>query len=385
MQENKTAPFPGRLYVFEGPDGVGKTTIIDHVADILRLSDKEVVQLNFPGKKTGTLGKIVYDFHHSPGEFGVEDVNHKSLQVLHVAAHIDCIERDILPALASGKTVLLDRYWWSTVVYGTVDGISKKTLDNLMRLENSVWCKVLPSSVFLLTADRPYREELPSDRWMEVKQAYASVARKEQKRYEVQILDNNSSVQDISTKIAASILSKNEQINLPFKDLDLSHPKTGVSDGFVVAVKWLPTKTTPVFDTYWRFAAERQCIFFERITGTKAAWTQDPILRLYKFTNTYRASDRVSQYLIKHVIYEGDQSPEELFFRIILFKTFNKIETWKLLRQNNLDVSYRHFDFERYDSVLSEALAKKQSIYSAAYIMLQDRQVLGRVSNIVII
>jgi len=51
----------------------------------------------------------------------------------------------------------------------------------------------------------------------------------------------------------------------------------------------------------------------------------------YRFTNVYRASDRVSQYLIRRVIYEGDQSEEEVFFRTLLFKIFNRIETWEIL------------------------------------------------------
>ena len=56
--------------------------------------------------------------------------------------------------------------------------------------------------------------------------------------------------------------------------------------------------TTPVFETYWRFAAERQAIFFRRVREEKGPWTADPVLMTYKFTNPYRASDRVSQFLI---------------------------------------------------------------------------------------
>lgn len=132
---------------------------------------------------------------------------------------------------------------------------------------------------------------------------------------------------------------------------------------------WLPTKTTAVFDTYWRFAAERQAIFFRRLRGDRAPWTEDPILFEHKFTNAYRASDRVSQYLIRHVIYKGSQEPKEVLFRTLLFKTFNKIETWELLIRELGEVSWKEFDFRLYDSVFSEAQKAKKSIYSAAYIM----------------
>jgi hypothetical protein len=122
------------------------------------------------------------------------------------------------------------------------------------------------------------------------------------------------------------------------------------------------------FITYWRFAAERQTIFFKKLQN-KFPLTADPILSAFKFTNAYRASDRVSQYLIRRVAYAGDQTPEELFFRIILFKLFNKIETWELLSAAFEVIAYRDFRVERYDQVLSDAMSKGRKIYSAAYIM----------------
>lgn len=130
-----------------------------------------------------------------------------------------------------------------------------------------------------------------------------------------------------------------------------------------------PAVPTVVFDTYWRFAAERQAIFFRRAAGDVPPWTDDHTLREYKFTNAYRASDRASQYLIRHVIYEGAQSPEEIFFRIILFRLFNKIETWELLSQSLGPISYATFRFDHYDKVLTEAMEDRETIYSAAYIM----------------
>lgn len=130
-----------------------------------------------------------------------------------------------------------------------------------------------------------------------------------------------------------------------------------------------PLKPTPVFDTYWRFAVKRQDIFFRRLAGADAPWTDDPVLLRHKFTNAYRALDRVSQYLIKHVIYTGAQSPEELFFRIMLFKQFNKTETWELLDSAVGGVSWKEYSFRRYDSALTRARAAGKSIYSAAYIM----------------
>jgi hypothetical protein len=114
-----------------------------------------------------------------------------------------------------------------------------------------------------------------------------------------------------------------------------------------------------VYDSYWRFAAQRQAIFFRRLEGMPPPWTDDPILRRHKFTNAYRASDRVSQFLIRHVIY-GDgyaQDPVEVVFRILLFKLFNKIETWRLLETEIGRPTWASFERARYDRVLSEAFA----------------------------
>ena len=118
-------------------------------------------------------------------------------------------------------------------------------------------------------------------------------------------------------------------------------------------------------------------MFFRRVEGCSPPWTHDSILAHYKFTNAYRASDRVSQYLIRNVIYEGSQSPEEVFFRTLLFKIFNRTETWELLKGFVGEVEYSSYSFHAYDSVLSQAQAAGRSIYSAAYIMPSAGRVFG--------
>lgn len=128
-------------------------------------------------------------------------------------------------------------------------------------------------------------------------------------------------------------------------------------------------KATPVFDTYWRFAARRQALFMNRVKGNPPPWTDDPVLSQHRFTNVYRAADRVSQYLIRRVLYEGSQSHDEIFFRALLFKLFNKIETWEELTAHLGPLTWKTYHFDRYAHVLDRALAKKRTVYSAAYIM----------------
>lgn len=97
--------------------------------------------------------------------------------------------------------------------------------------------------------------------------------------------------------------------------------------------------------------------------------TSDEILSQHRFTNAYRAADRVSQFLIRHVLYRGDPNPTEVVFRSLLFRTFNRIETWKYLSGAFGEIRYCEFTAERYARVLDEAFARGEKIYSSAYIM----------------
>jgi hypothetical protein len=129
-------------------------------------------------------------------------------------------------------------------------------------------------------------------------------------------------------------------------------------------------KVSDCFDTYWRFAAERQRIFRCRAEGLPPPWTADPILQAHKFTSVYRAADRVSQYLIRDVIYAGPQDPCEVLFRVLLFKVFNRIDTWELLtRHLDATPSWAGYDFRACNRVLDDAIRAGTRIYSPAYIV----------------
>jgi alpha-glutamyl/putrescinyl thymine pyrophosphorylase clade 1 len=117
---------------------------------------------------------------------------------------------------------------------------------------------------------------------------------------------------------------------------------------------------TIVFETYWKFAAERQRIYERRLRGEHQPWTDDPILKAHKFTNAFRACDRVSQFLIREVIYHADASTdaEEVVFRILLFKFFNRISTWETLVKALGTPTWKDFDGPAYVQVLDGAVEK---------------------------
>lgn len=110
---------------------------------------------------------------------------------------------------------------------------------------------------------------------------------------------------------------------------------------------------------------------FRRIIDPVGPWTTDPILATYRFTNAYRASDRVSQYLIREIQYHPDRSsaPTEIFFRTLLFKLFNKIETWEALERKLGPLTWEGTDLSAVAKVLDHMMDRGQRVYSAAYIM----------------
>ena len=127
-------------------------------------------------------------------------------------------------------------------------------------------------------------------------------------------------------------------------------------------------KREKIYNLYWYFAAERQNIFYKKLSGEEAPWTEDKILQEYKFCNSYRASDRVSQYLIKNVIYNGKKySDEDMIFRIILFKIFNKESTWEILLNKLGDITLDNFNFKDYCNILEQAKDEGYKIYTDAY------------------
>ncbi len=125
-----------------------------------------------------------------------------------------------------------------------------------------------------------------------------------------------------------------------------------------------------IFCYYFYFMQERMNMFWRKCENQYCSVTKDPILRTYKFTNVYRACDRVSQYLIKNVIYKDVEkyTPEDSLLRILIFKVFNKIETWEYIEREYGDITINNFDV----STISYILTKRREyapIFSNAYMM----------------
>ena len=179
----------GKLIVFEGVDRVGKSTLTQGLVD--RLNGLGILSeyATFPGTRPGTIGRVVYDIHHNHAGIGIEKPSSTALQALHIAAHLDAIERFILPALDQGRWVLLDRFWWSTRAYGRASGADPSILDAMIHVERLQWRGAEPDMLFLIE-----RKESTDDSMLH--REYRALYEAERGKYPVCILRNDSSVDD---------------------------------------------------------------------------------------------------------------------------------------------------------------------------------------------
>jgi thymidylate kinase len=174
----------GRLFIFEGPNGCGKTVISRLFAEHLNAVGIPSQWHAFPGRQPGTLGLHVYDIHRNHVAVGIETIRPASLQALHIAAHIDQIETRILPALRQGITVVLDRFWWSTWVYGLSTGVPEKSLRRMLHVEQFHWEGTRPNAVFLFECEKPFDEPFSAE-WDGLRQAYDALAATERSRHSI--------------------------------------------------------------------------------------------------------------------------------------------------------------------------------------------------------
>lgn len=110
LKKNET---PGRLIVFEGTDGAGKTTMINMTLAYLtgkgfgsRLSvQKQPTDLS---RKTRLFQKMMYCPKH-------DEIDYRALQLLTLSDRVQHNHEVILPALKDGKIVVCDRYIYTSL------------------------------------------------------------------------------------------------------------------------------------------------------------------------------------------------------------------------------------------------------------------------------
>ena len=358
-----SAPYPGMLLVLEGPEGVGKTVVSRELA--IKLAQRGI-GCEYIALPSGRMrpSEIACRIAREEGD-APEELDLFARRQLQLDTHAEAIQQRIRPALEAGNYVLLDHYWWSSYVYGELDGLGSHQLQEFKDRARVLWEDTKPSVVILLDRERPFSDPVDLLQWFRLREVYRQFAASQGKSTPVSFVENTKCLATVVAQIEDIVigLSQDEpkQASFPAEFWDTKRTTSHLA----------PVRPSPIYDLYWQFAAERQRIYRSRLSNDPPPWTSDPILSKYRFTNAYRASDRVSQYLIRHVIYREDlpTTNDEVFFRILLFKLFNRISTWEVLEDSLGPIAWETYSFSEYDRVLSRLLGTGQPVYSAAYIM----------------
>lgn len=102
---------PGRLIVMEGVEGAGKSTQLALL--LRRLTDAGHASVTFREPGGTPLGDEIRRLLLSPES----TIAPRAEALLFMASRAELIERNVRPALAAGKTVILDRFFLSTYAY----------------------------------------------------------------------------------------------------------------------------------------------------------------------------------------------------------------------------------------------------------------------------
>ena len=118
-------------------------------------------------------------------------------------------------------------------------------------------------------------------------------------------------------------------------------------------------------ESFFGWINERHAIYQRRLKGNSAPWTDDPILREYKFTNPFRENDRVTVWMRKNWT-TSQINAAETIFNCCLFRMVGTIE---FAEQHGLVLENSGWDPEYTKRVIESRLEQKLRTFTGAYII----------------
>lgn len=119
----------GKIVVFEGPEGCGKSTQAKRVFEHMKKLNPKTVLMREPGGTviSEKIRDIILDMKH-------REMSPKTELLLYIASRAQIIHERISKLLDKGCTILLDRFFLATVVYqGHARGLDIKMINALNR------------------------------------------------------------------------------------------------------------------------------------------------------------------------------------------------------------------------------------------------------------
>ncbi|MCQ8103556.1 dTMP kinase [Methylomonas sp. SURF-2] len=199
----------GRFITLEGGEGVGKSTNLQFIRQLLVQKQLSVILTREPGgtELAEKIRRLLLEQHN-------ESVTPEAELLLMFAARSQHIHHVILPALAQGQWVLSDRFTDATYAYQ--GGGRQMDQAIIAWLENTVQGEMRPDLTLLLDApvetgllrarQRGNLDRFESERrdfFERVRQAYLARARQEPRRYA--IIDASLPLADVQEQIGRAL------------------------------------------------------------------------------------------------------------------------------------------------------------------------------------
>jgi len=116
---------------------------------------------------------------------------------------------------------------------------------------------------------------------------------------------------------------------------------------------------------FWHYIYERHSIYKKKeLAKLDYPWTDDLILSKYKFTNVFRDLDVGTKYVINKIIPKSKKA-RDIIFNIIIYRLYNKIETFDFVKFSKVD----SFDIKFFESKLRELKSKGVAIFTNAFLV----------------
>ncbi|WP_067192984.1 dTMP kinase [Streptococcus sp. DD10] len=102
----------GLLISLEGPEGAGKSSVLEKIVEKLEADGLDYITTREPGgvEIAERIREVILNPHHT-------NMDAKTELLLYIASRRQHLAERVLPALASGKIVLMDRFIDSSVAY----------------------------------------------------------------------------------------------------------------------------------------------------------------------------------------------------------------------------------------------------------------------------
>ena len=190
----------GLFITFEGIEGCGKTTQAELLADYFRQQGREVLLTREPGgpKISESIRKILLSKDNY-------EMLPETEMLLYMASRSQHTGEWIIPAIESGKDVISDRYYDSSIAY---QGAARKIERNIIDI-------IIKYATFGLRPDLTFLIDLPVEKGLsrlkighidrleqeslefhnKVREGFLKIAESEKKRYIV--IDGNKTVEGI--------------------------------------------------------------------------------------------------------------------------------------------------------------------------------------------